>query len=48
MPVDQKIREALGPEKLKLPQNPRVVEVRVEDYVDTSGEDALRSLGHPG
>jgi len=44
MPVDQKIREALGLEKLKLPQNPRVVEVRVEDYVDTSGEDALRVL----
>jgi hypothetical protein len=40
--VDQKIREALRLETLKLPPNPKVVEVRVEDYVDTSGEDALR------
>ena len=44
MPVDQKIQEALRLEKLKLPPNPKVVEVRVEDYVDTSGEDALRVL----
>jgi hypothetical protein len=42
MPVDQKIQEALRLETLKLPPNPKVVEVRVEDYVDTSGEDALR------
>ncbi len=42
MPVDQKIQEALRLETLKLPSNPKVVEVRVEDYVDTSGEDALR------
>jgi hypothetical protein len=44
MTVDQKIREALRLEKLKLPRNPRVVDVRIEDYVDTSGEDALRVL----
>ena len=28
--------------KTKLPKNPRVVDIRVEEYVDTSGEDALR------
>jgi hypothetical protein len=44
MPVDQKIQNALKLSKLKskLPQNPRVVDIRVEDYVDTDGEDALR------
>jgi hypothetical protein len=44
MAIDQKIRNALKLSELKtkLPKNPRVVEIRVEDYVDTSGEDALR------
>jgi hypothetical protein len=44
MPVDQKIRDSLrlGDLKSKLPPNPRVVDIRVEDYVDTDGEDALR------
>lgn len=44
MPVDQKILDVLKLSKLKLkfPKNPKVVDVRVEDYVDTSGEDALR------
>jgi hypothetical protein len=28
--------------KAKLPKNPRVVDIGVEEYVDTSGEDALR------
>jgi cytidylate kinase len=42
MTVDQKIREALRIKELKLPRNPKVVDVRIEDYVDTSGEDALR------
>jgi hypothetical protein len=44
VPVDQKIRDALKLSKLKtkLPKNPRVVDIRVEEYVDTSGEDALR------
>jgi hypothetical protein len=44
MSVDQKIRDALNLSKLKtkLPRNPRVVDIRVEEYVDTSGEDALR------
>ena len=42
MTVDQKIRAALRIKELKLPRNPKVVDVRIEDYVDTSGEDALR------
>jgi hypothetical protein len=44
MAVDQKIQDALKLSKLKskLPKNPRVVDIRVEEYVDTSGEDALR------
>ena len=43
MPVDQKIRDALKLSKLKskLPRSPKVVDIRVEDYVDTDGEDAL-------
>lgn len=44
MAVDQKIKDALKLNKLKtkLPKNPRAVDIRVEEYVDTSGEDALR------
>ena len=44
MAVDQKIRESLrlSDLKTKLPSNPRVVDIGVEDYVDTDGEDALR------
>jgi len=44
MPVDQKIQDALKLSKLKskLPRNPRVVDIRVDEYVDTDGEDALR------
>ena len=36
MPVDQKIRDALriSDLKSKLPRNPRVIDIRVEDYVD--------------
>jgi hypothetical protein len=46
MPVDQKIRNALKLSRLKakLPENPRVVDIQVEDYVDTDGEDALRVM----
>jgi len=44
MPIVQKIREALQLSELKLPKNPKVVELQVEEYVDTSGEDALRVL----
>ncbi|HEX3449747.1 MAG TPA: hypothetical protein VHS97_15940 [Isosphaeraceae bacterium] len=46
MPVDQKIRNAVKLSKLKakLPENPRVIDIQVEDYVDTDGEDALRVL----
>jgi hypothetical protein len=44
MAVDQKIVDLLKFSELrsKLPQNPKVVDIRVEDYVDTDGEDALR------
>ena len=44
MPVDQKILDVLKLSKLKskLPKNPKVVDIRVEEYVDTSGQDALR------
>jgi hypothetical protein len=44
MAVDQKIVGALRLSDLKpkLPRHPRVVDIRVEDYVDTDGEDALR------
>jgi hypothetical protein len=43
MPVDQKILNALklGKLKSKLPRTPRIVDIRVEDYVDADGEDAL-------
>jgi hypothetical protein len=49
MAVDQmirKVRDALSLGKLKshLPRNPKVVDVRVEDYVDSDGEDALRVM----
>ena len=44
MAVDRKIRDALKLSELKskLPRSPRVVDIRVENYVDTDGEDALR------
>ncbi len=40
----QRVQDALklSDLKSKLPRNPKVVDVRVEDYVDTDGEDALR------
>lgn len=47
MAVDQmirKVQDALKPSKLKskLPRNPKILDIRVEDYVNTDGEDALR------
>jgi hypothetical protein len=47
MAVDQtiqKIQDALKLSKLKskLPRNPKVIDIHVEDYVDSDGEDALR------
>jgi hypothetical protein len=44
MAVDQKILDVLNLSELrsKLPRDLKVVEIRVEDYVDTDGEDALR------
>src|SRR5262249_54853202 len=42
--VVQKVQDVLKPSKLrsKLPRNPKVIDIRVEDYVDSDGEDALR------
>ena len=44
MSVDQKILDVLKLSELKseLPRNPKIVDIRVEEYVDTDGEDALR------
>lgn len=47
MAVDLMIRKVqdalkLGKVKSKLPRNPKVVDIRVEDYVDSDGEDVLR------
>lgn len=47
MAVDLMIRKVqdalkLGKVKSRLPRNPKVVDIRVEDYVDSDGEDALR------
>ena len=47
MAVDQmiqKVQDALKLSKMrsKLPRNPKVVDIRVEDYVDMDKEDALR------
>ena len=47
MAVDQRIQKVqdalkLGKVKSKLPRNPNVVDIRVEDYVDSDGKDALR------
>jgi hypothetical protein len=47
MAVDQtiqRVQDALKLSKMrsKLPRDPKVVDIRVEDYVDTDGEDALR------
>jgi hypothetical protein len=47
MAVDQmvqKVQDALKLSKMrsKLPRNPKVVDIRVEDYIDMDKEDALR------
>jgi hypothetical protein len=47
MAVDQmiqKVQDALKLSKMRfrLPKNPKILDIRVEDYVDTDGEDALR------
>jgi hypothetical protein len=43
MAVDPKILDVLKLSELKskLPRDPEVVDIRVEEYVDTDGEDAL-------
>lgn len=44
MQISEKVQDALklSDLKSKLPKTPRVVDIRVEDYVDTDREDALR------
>jgi hypothetical protein len=42
MPVDAKIKAALRLKSLKLPPRPRVRAIEVEDYVDWTGDEALR------
>lgn len=44
MAVDHRIIDALKLSDLErmLPRSPRVVDIRVEEYVDSDGEDALR------
>ncbi|MBI3821836.1 MAG: hypothetical protein HY289_04045 [Planctomycetes bacterium] len=44
MAVNVKARKALDLKKLRLPASPVVKKIEVEDYTDTSGEDALRVL----
>ena len=43
MPAKERIRFNIDVTTLPLSPLPRVVEVVVEDYVDTSGEDSLRA-----
>jgi hypothetical protein len=42
MPVDAKTRAALNLKRLKLPPKPRVLSIEAEDYVDWTGDEALR------
>ena len=42
MPVAENMRDALDLTRLELPASPKVVAIEVEDYVDWSGDDALR------
>lgn len=49
MAVDQVVRKAQNALKLskirsKLPPDPKVIDLQVEDYVDMDGEDSLRVL----
>jgi hypothetical protein len=42
MPVNPKVRAALSLKKVKLPPRPRVLAIEAEDYVDWTGDEALR------
>jgi hypothetical protein len=44
MPVDTRVTDALRLDKLDLPPKPRVLAIEAEDYVDWSGDEALRVL----
>jgi hypothetical protein len=42
MPVDAKVKAALRLKNLPLPPRPRVLSIEAEDYVDWTGDAALR------
>lgn len=42
MTKDKRIRAALDLKKLRLPPSPPVISIEAEDYVDWTGDDALR------
>ena len=42
MPIDTKTRSALKLKNLALPPKPRVLAIEAEDYVDWTGDEALR------
>lgn len=42
MAVAEKARRVLDLKTLSLPPRPQVLEIAVEDYVDSTGDDALR------
>jgi hypothetical protein len=42
MPVDKKVKTALQRKNLSLPLKPRVLSIEAENYVDWTGDDALR------
>ena len=44
MAITQDIREALDLKHLNLPPEPKVLAIEVEEYVDWTGDDALRVL----
>ena len=42
MPVAEQARRVLDLKTLSLPERPQVLQITVEDYVDSTGDDALR------
>src|SRR6266540_3371405 len=38
---EEELAEILAPERLKLPKSPKVIGVKVEDYEDWTGDEAL-------
>jgi hypothetical protein len=42
MAVAEHAQAVLDPNKLRLPASPRVLEIKVQEYVDWTGDDALQ------